>query len=245
MRDARGERPGLTVGAGASWGGVEVEMTQFAARGSEAGGRDGHEESQDVARCKDSTELGHHGGGGWAEAGGRWGSPPLAFPLSRCFPAGLRSLPVHPAKKRKHSESPPNTLNAQMLNGLIKQEPGMGSVPLNPDRVQTPPWHQPGALSPGMWFSCPLSIPFPLIPPACQPLCQPGHPAGPGDLGGGHVGTATCQPVGLTPVWVVSLSWPRYRARGGALAVGGELWAGPRGNARGSLVLLPSWTLSE
>ncbi|KFW64911.1 Myelin regulatory factor, partial [Pygoscelis adeliae] len=57
-------------------------------------------------------------------------------------------LPVHPAKKRKHSESPPNTLNAQMLNGLIKQEPGMGSVPLNPDRVQTPPWHQPGALSP-------------------------------------------------------------------------------------------------
>ncbi|XP_077035798.1 myelin regulatory factor isoform X3 [Agelaius phoeniceus] len=59
-------------------------------------------------------------------------------------------LPVHPAKKRKHSESPPNTLNAQMLNGLIKQEPGMGSVPLNPDRVQTPPWHQPGALSPGL-----------------------------------------------------------------------------------------------
>uniref|UniRef100_A0A8C5TCQ3 Myelin regulatory factor n=1 Tax=Malurus cyaneus samueli TaxID=2593467 RepID=A0A8C5TCQ3_9PASS len=58
-------------------------------------------------------------------------------------------LPVHPAKKRKHSESPPNTLNAQMLNGLIKQEPGMGSVPLGSDRVQTPPWHQPGALSPG------------------------------------------------------------------------------------------------
>ncbi|XP_075281175.1 myelin regulatory factor isoform X6 [Opisthocomus hoazin] len=59
-------------------------------------------------------------------------------------------LPVHPAKKRKHSESPPNTLNAQMLNGLIKQEPGMGTVPLNPDRVQTPPWHQPGPLSPGL-----------------------------------------------------------------------------------------------
>ncbi|KAJ7406334.1 Myelin regulatory factor [Pitangus sulphuratus] len=59
-------------------------------------------------------------------------------------------LPVHPAKKRKHSESPPSTLNAQMLNGMIKQEPGMGSVPLNPDRVQTPPWHQPGALSPGL-----------------------------------------------------------------------------------------------
>uniref|UniRef100_A0A8C8RUB2 Myelin regulatory factor n=1 Tax=Pelusios castaneus TaxID=367368 RepID=A0A8C8RUB2_9SAUR len=59
-------------------------------------------------------------------------------------------LPVHPAKKRKHSESPPNTLNAQMLNGMIKQEPGMGTVPLNPDRIQTPPWHQQGALSPGL-----------------------------------------------------------------------------------------------
>ncbi|XP_077177290.1 myelin regulatory factor isoform X3 [Paroedura picta] len=59
-------------------------------------------------------------------------------------------LPVHPAKKRKHSESPPSTLNAQMLNGMIKQEPGTGSVPLNPDRVQTPPWHQQGSLSPGL-----------------------------------------------------------------------------------------------
>uniref|UniRef100_A0A8B9R2S4 Myelin regulatory factor n=1 Tax=Anas platyrhynchos TaxID=8839 RepID=A0A8B9R2S4_ANAPL len=72
-------------------------------------------------------------------------------------------LPVHPAKKRKHSESPPNTLNAQMLNGLIKQEPGMGSVPLNPDRVQTPPWHQPGPLSPGMWFSVPHSLNTPSL----------------------------------------------------------------------------------
>lgn len=88
-------------------------------------------------------------------------SPPLAFLLSLCFPVGLCSLPVHPAKKRKHSESPPNTLNAQMLNGLIKQEPGMGSVPLNPDRVQTPPWHQPGALSPGMWFLPPPRPPSP------------------------------------------------------------------------------------
>ncbi|KAJ7344250.1 hypothetical protein JRQ81_000200, partial [Phrynocephalus forsythii] len=59
-------------------------------------------------------------------------------------------LPVHPAKKRKHSESPPSTLNAQMLNGMIKQEPGTGSVPLNPDRAQTPPWHQQGPLSPGL-----------------------------------------------------------------------------------------------
>lgn len=80
-------------------------------------------------------------------SGGVGLSPPVS--RSPAEPCPSRSLPVHPAKKRKHSESPPNTLNAQMLNGLIKQEPGMGSVPLNPDRVQTPPWHQPGALSPG------------------------------------------------------------------------------------------------
>lgn len=80
-------------------------------------------------------------------SGGVGLSPPVS--RSPAEPCPSHSLPVHPAKKRKHSESPPNTLNAQMLNGLIKQEPGMGSVPLNPDRVQTPPWHQPGALSPG------------------------------------------------------------------------------------------------
>ncbi|XP_031315330.2 myelin regulatory factor isoform X5 [Camelus dromedarius] len=85
-------------------------------------------------------------------------------------------LPTHPSKKRKHSESPPNTLNAQMLNGMIKQEPGTttalpahparapsppwppqgplspgpGSLPLSIARVQTPPWHPPGAPSPGL-----------------------------------------------------------------------------------------------
>ncbi|XP_029064916.1 myelin regulatory factor isoform X2 [Monodon monoceros] len=85
-------------------------------------------------------------------------------------------LPTHPSKKRKHSESPPSTLNAQMLNGTIKQEPGTvtslpphparapsppwppqgplspgpGSLPLSIARVQTPPWHPPGAPSPGL-----------------------------------------------------------------------------------------------
>ncbi|XP_066893553.1 myelin regulatory factor isoform X1 [Kogia breviceps] len=85
-------------------------------------------------------------------------------------------LPTHPSKKRKHSESPPNTLNAQILNGMIKQEPGTvtslpphparapsppwppqgplspgpGSLPLSIARVQTPPWHPPGAPSPGL-----------------------------------------------------------------------------------------------
>ncbi|XP_069755436.1 myelin regulatory factor isoform X2 [Narcine bancroftii] len=38
---------------------------------------------------------------------------------------GSEGIPVHPAKKRKHSDSPPNTLNTQMLNGMIKQEPGL------------------------------------------------------------------------------------------------------------------------
>ncbi|XP_060032293.1 myelin regulatory factor isoform X3 [Erinaceus europaeus] len=83
-------------------------------------------------------------------------------------------LPTHPAKKRKHSESPPNTLNAQMRSGFIKQEPGTaaalaahpahapsppwapqgplspGPLPLSIARVQTPPWHPPGAPSPGL-----------------------------------------------------------------------------------------------
>ncbi|XP_032747484.1 myelin regulatory factor isoform X1 [Rattus rattus] len=84
-------------------------------------------------------------------------------------------LPPQPSKKRKHSESPPNTLNAQMLNGMIKQEPGTvtalpphparapsppwpqgplspgtGSLPLSIARAQTPPWHPPGAPSPGL-----------------------------------------------------------------------------------------------
>ncbi|CAG08769.1 unnamed protein product [Tetraodon nigroviridis] len=35
-----------------------------------------------------------------------------------------RSIPVHQAKKRKHSESPNSTLNSQILTGIIKQEPG-------------------------------------------------------------------------------------------------------------------------
>ncbi|KAJ8375870.1 hypothetical protein SKAU_G00064500 [Synaphobranchus kaupii] len=40
-------------------------------------------------------------------------------------PQGQDGIPVHQAKKRKHSDSPPNTLNAQILSGIIKQEPGL------------------------------------------------------------------------------------------------------------------------
>ncbi|XP_035379727.1 myelin regulatory factor isoform X2 [Electrophorus electricus] len=34
-------------------------------------------------------------------------------------------IPVHQAKKRKHSDSPNSSLNAQILSGIIKQEPGL------------------------------------------------------------------------------------------------------------------------
>uniref|UniRef100_A0A7N8Y078 Myelin regulatory factor n=1 Tax=Mastacembelus armatus TaxID=205130 RepID=A0A7N8Y078_9TELE len=36
----------------------------------------------------------------------------------------LHGIPVHQAKKRKHSDSPNSTLNSQILTGIIKQEPG-------------------------------------------------------------------------------------------------------------------------
>lgn len=40
-------------------------------------------------------------------------------------PQGPEGIPVHPAKKRKHSDSPNSTLNSQILTGIIKQEPGL------------------------------------------------------------------------------------------------------------------------
>ncbi|XP_006789297.1 myelin regulatory factor isoform X4 [Neolamprologus brichardi] len=40
-------------------------------------------------------------------------------------PQGQDSVPVHQAKKRKHSDSPNSTLNSQILTGIIKQEPGL------------------------------------------------------------------------------------------------------------------------
>ncbi|KAM8861620.1 myelin regulatory factor isoform 1-T1 [Synchiropus picturatus] len=40
-------------------------------------------------------------------------------------PPGQDGIPVHQAKKRKHSDSPNNTLNTQILTGIIKQEPGL------------------------------------------------------------------------------------------------------------------------
>ncbi|XP_076972132.1 myelin regulatory factor [Tamandua tetradactyla] len=79
-------------------------------------------------------------------------------------------LPTHPSKKRKHSESPPNTLNAQMLNGMIKQEPGTGTaLPPHPARAPSPPWPPQGPLSPGPG-SLPLSI--------ARVQTPPWHPSG-------------------------------------------------------------------
>uniref|UniRef100_A0A671KN55 Myelin regulatory factor n=1 Tax=Sinocyclocheilus anshuiensis TaxID=1608454 RepID=A0A671KN55_9TELE len=40
-------------------------------------------------------------------------------------PQGPDGIQVHPAKKRKHSDSPNSTLNSQILTGIIKQEPGL------------------------------------------------------------------------------------------------------------------------
>ncbi|TSK13483.1 Myelin regulatory factor [Bagarius yarrelli] len=40
-------------------------------------------------------------------------------------PQGQDGIPVHQPKKRKHSDSPNSTLNAQILSGIIKQEPGL------------------------------------------------------------------------------------------------------------------------
>nr|XP_048313781.1 myelin regulatory factor isoform X7 [Myodes glareolus] len=74
-------------------------------------------------------------------------------------------LPPHPSKKRKHSESPPNTLNGQMLNGMIKQEPGtVTALPPHPARAPSPPWPPQGPLSPGT-SSLPLSIARVQTPP--------------------------------------------------------------------------------
>uniref|UniRef100_A0A3Q3IXH6 Myelin regulatory factor n=1 Tax=Monopterus albus TaxID=43700 RepID=A0A3Q3IXH6_MONAL len=46
-------------------------------------------------------------------------------------PQGQDGIPVHQAKKRKHSDSPNSTLNSQILTGIIKQEPGLMQDPDN------------------------------------------------------------------------------------------------------------------
>ncbi|XP_070283307.1 myelin regulatory factor isoform X3 [Myotis yumanensis] len=82
-------------------------------------------------------------------------------------------LPTHPSKKRKHSESPPNTLNAQMLNGMIKQEPGtMTALPAHPPRAPSPPWPPQGPLSPG-----PGSLPLSIARVQTPPWHPPGAPS--------------------------------------------------------------------
>nr|XP_020018450.1 myelin regulatory factor [Castor canadensis] len=82
-------------------------------------------------------------------------------------------LPTHPSKKRKHSESPPNTLNAQMLNGMIKQEPGtMTALPPHPARAPSPPWPPQGPLSPG-----PSSLPLSIARVQTPPWHPPGAPS--------------------------------------------------------------------
>uniref|UniRef100_A0A2I3HLL2 Myelin regulatory factor n=1 Tax=Nomascus leucogenys TaxID=61853 RepID=A0A2I3HLL2_NOMLE len=82
-------------------------------------------------------------------------------------------LPTHPSKKRKHSESPPSTLNTQMLNGMIKQEPGtVTALPLHPTRAPSPPWPPQGPLSPG-----PGSLPLSIARVQTPPWHPPGAPS--------------------------------------------------------------------
>ncbi|XP_023562845.1 myelin regulatory factor isoform X3 [Octodon degus] len=82
-------------------------------------------------------------------------------------------LPTHPSKKRKHSESPPDTLNAQMLNGMIKQEPGtVSALPPHPARAPSPPWPPQGPLSPG-----PSSLPLSIARAQTPPWHPPGAPS--------------------------------------------------------------------
>lgn len=56
------------------------------------------------------------------------------------------TMPVHQAKKRKHSDSPNSTLNTQILTGIIKQEPGRqasffsSSPPLPHAHLLSPPF---------------------------------------------------------------------------------------------------------
>ncbi|EHB02068.1 Myelin gene regulatory factor [Heterocephalus glaber] len=81
--------------------------------------------------------------------------------------------PPHPSKKRKHSESPPNTLSAQMLNGTIKQEPGtVTALPLLPARAPSPSWPPQGPLSPG-----PSSLPLSIARAQTPPWHPPGAPS--------------------------------------------------------------------
>ncbi|KAM5247271.1 myelin regulatory factor [Ctenodactylus gundi] len=82
-------------------------------------------------------------------------------------------LPTHPTKKRKHSESPPNMLNTQMLNGIIKQEPGTGAaLPPHPGRAPSPPWPPQGPLSPG-----PGSLALSIARVQTPPWHPPGAPS--------------------------------------------------------------------
>lgn len=105
--------------------------------------------------------------GGWALP--RHGSQEPAPWRCLCPPR----LPTHPSKKRKHSDSPPNTLNTQMLNGMIKQEPGtVTALPPHPARAPSPSWPPQGALSPG-----PSSLPLSIARAQTPPWHPPGAPS--------------------------------------------------------------------
>ena len=54
----------------------------------------------------------------------RWEGVEMCTIYDRVSISSHSGIPVHQAKKRKHSDSPNSTLNSQILTGIIKQEPG-------------------------------------------------------------------------------------------------------------------------
>ncbi|XP_054380226.1 myelin regulatory factor isoform X4 [Pongo abelii] len=128
------------------------------------------------ASCRRCPLGGAYPGPNRLERGERW-TLPSGRGSGRVSPHGAHfcfpRLPTHPSKKRKHSESPPSTLNAQMLNGMIKQEPGtVTALPLHPTRAPSPPWPPQGPLSPG-----PGSLPLSIARVQTPPWHPPGAPS--------------------------------------------------------------------
>lgn len=63
-------------------------------------------------------------GVGWMEERGLCKTKVMCAAFDFASISSRSGVPVHQAKKRKHSDSPNSTLNSQILTGIIKQEPG-------------------------------------------------------------------------------------------------------------------------
>lgn len=59
----------------------------------------------------------------WMEQKELWAAAVMWTTFDYASISSRSGIPVHQAKKRKHSDSPNSTLNSQILTGIIKQEP--------------------------------------------------------------------------------------------------------------------------